>query len=404
MPAPGSNYGYLTADLAGTGGTIKDSNDDFRVTELPAYQPCGEGEHVYLTIEKIGLTTLEAVRRIAAATGVPEREIGYAGMKDAVGVTIQTLSLPRVRPETVTGLQLPGLTVLSAVRHINKLRLGHLKGNRFRVVVRGVCGCHASTIEAIMETLRERGVPNWFGYQRYGIQGNSHLIGSAMLRRDWRLAVDRLIGDPAAVADADWQAAILCYQQGDLRGSLDRMPRHCRSERDVLQRLLSRPDNWEKAFAAVDRRLMKLYLSACQSALFDHTVSMRLSELDRLWLGDLAFKHVNGACFAVEDPQAEALRAASLEISPSGPMFGPGMKQPEGKQFQLEQQVLAEAGMTMQDFSPVGGLKLNGERRPMRVPLGEPEWRLAGSDLLLEFSLPRGSYATSVLREFTKNF
>ena len=100
---------YLTADIPGIGGTIKESPEDFLVEEIPSYLPCGTGEHCYLTIEKRGITTLEAISRIAAALKVPERDIGYAGMKDAVGVTRQTISIQRTTRRRRSALELDGV-------------------------------------------------------------------------------------------------------------------------------------------------------------------------------------------------------------------------------------------------------------------------------------------------------
>ena len=393
---------YLTADIRGTGGVIKEIAEDFVVEEIPAYEPCGSGEHCYLTIEKQGITTLEAIRRIARRLNVPERDMGYAGMKDSVGVTRQTISVQRINPEDVAGRGVDGVRIISAVRHTNKLKLGHLKGNRFLIKVRGVTSPDAAG--SVLDVLQQRGVPNYFGYQRYGAQANSHLIGAAMLSRDWRGAVDHLIGEPEAVRDEQWRAAISAYRQGDIVAALRGMPGHCRSEHDVLQRLASRPDAWEKAFSAVHPRLRKLYLSACQSYLFDRVVELRLAEIDRVMPGDLAWKHVNGACFLVEDVAAEGPRAAQFEISATGPMFGCKMKYPAGAPLELEQQVLTEAGIQAEQFDLGGGLRMEGERRPLRVPLGEPAFRVEADTILLEFSLPRGSYATSVLREITKTF
>lgn len=127
---------YLTAELPGTGGLFKETPGDFLVEEIPLYLPCGEGEHTYALIEKQGITTLEALRRLCRATGAPERDTGYAGMKDARGITRQTVSLPRVTPAEVMGLDIPGIRILSAERHRNKLRLGHLAGNRFLIRLR----------------------------------------------------------------------------------------------------------------------------------------------------------------------------------------------------------------------------------------------------------------------------
>lgn len=395
---------YLTSDLPGIGGTIKESPDDFQVEEIPSYLPCGSGEHCYLTIEKLGISTLEAIRRIAQCLGVPEREVGYAGMKDAVGVTRQTLSIQRVTPEKALTMELDGIKVVAALRHSNKLKIGHLNGNRFRIVIRGVSGIAAQIVPAVVEILGKRGIPNYFGYQRYGAQGNSHLIGAAMLRRDWQGAVDRLIGEQDAVRDEGWAAAIGAYRQGALDEALRLFPRHCRSERDVLQRLLAAPGKYEKAFSAVHPRLKKLYLSAAQSFLFDQTVARRIEQIDEVIAGDLACKHINGACFLVEDVAVETERASAFEISASGPMFGCKMKRPDGAAGTLEQEILEQAGLELSLFDLPGGLRMEGERRPLRVPAGELSWNASGDVVTLEFTLPKGSYATSVVREITKNF
>ena len=393
---------YLTIDIPGTGGIIKETPEDFLVEEVPLYLPCGEGEHTYVTIEKRGLTTLEAVRRISRALGVPDREIGYAGMKDAVGVTRQTVSIPRVSPDVCSALNLPGIAVLASVRHRNKLRLGHLAGNRFRVRVREVGDEASERAEAVLAVLTARGVPNYFGAQRYGLHGNSHLIGRAMVRGEWRTAFDYVIGDPLAMRDERWRGAIEAYRRGDLEESIRLFPGHCRTERDILQRLLKRPDAHEKAFYAIHPRLKKLYLSAYQSSLFDRLLAERLDAFDRVMAGDLAMKHENGACFLVTDAAAEQPRAAAFEISPTGPMFGFRMLFPEGEPRAMEEALLAAEELELSSFNLPGGLAMDGERRPLRVPLREPSAMMDNDALILSFALPRGSYATSVLREVVK--
>lgn len=394
---------YLTADIPGTGGVIKETPEDFLVEEVPLYLPCGEGEHTYAVIEKRGVTTLEALRRIGRALGVSDRDIGYAGMKDAVGVTRQTISIPRVPPGQVSSLELPGIMVLSAALHRNKLRLGHLAGNRFRIRVRGVEKDALGRAEAVLAVLGGRGVPNYFGVQRYGVQGNSARVGRALVRRDFHAAVDCIIGDPSAVRDDRWREAIEAYQRGDIDESIRILPGHCRTERDILQRLARRPDGFEKAFHAVHPRLKKLYLSAFQSALFDRILDERLAGFDRVLAGDLAWKHDNGACFLVTDAAAEAARAEAFEISPTGPLFGFRMSFPEGEPRILEDALLQEEGLTPESFNLPGGLGMEGERRPLRVPLREPETRQDAEGLILSFTLPRGAYATSVLREIMKD-
>jgi tRNA pseudouridine13 synthase len=393
---------YLTAALPGIGGVFKEVHDDFIVHEIPLYLPSGQGEHCYVEIEKRGITTLEAIRRVARALEVAERDIGYAGMKDARGISRQTISIPRVRPEQVLALEIPALRILSARMHGNKLRLGHLAGNRFSILIREVAQDAKERADAIIRVLCQRGLPNWFGEQRYGIQGNSALIGRAILRQDFREAIAALIGKPELVTDERWQEGIAAFRRGEIEESLRLLPSHCRTERDVLQRLLRKPDNHAAAFRAVNPRLQKLFLSACQSALFDQVLAERLESFDRVLEGDLAYKHANGACFLVKDANLEAGRAAGFEISPSGPMFGCKMTLPEGEPRRVEDAILSAEGLSLQEFALPGGTRVEGERRPLRVPLGDPHTTAESEGLRLAFALPKGSYATALLREVMK--
>ncbi len=394
---------YLTAEIPGTGGLFKECDEDFLVTEIPAYLPCGEGEHLYLEIEKRGITTPEALKRISRALGIQERDIGYAGMKDSKGITRQTISLPRIRPELALGLDIQGIRPLNAAFHRNKLKIGHLRGNRFRIRIRDVAeGAFDSATETLC-ILKERGIPNFFGAQRYGVQRNSHLIGAALLRRDFRGAVDALMGDPAGITDQRWREAVERYQQGEYEEAVRLFPGFCRTEREVTQRLVQRPDAFEQAFRAVNPRLQKLYLSALQSWLFDTLLEDRLPTFDILEEGDLAYRHDNGACFLVTDLLAEAPRAARQEISPSGPLFGCKMTLPGAVVREREDALLAGEGLTPEQFNLPGGLRMEGERRPLRILLGEPELTQDANDLILSFTLPKGSYATTVLAEVMKS-
>ncbi|TFG91418.1 MAG: tRNA pseudouridine(13) synthase TruD [Syntrophobacterales bacterium] len=396
-------HAYLTAKLPGIGGVIKEMAEDFVVTEIPLYLPCGEGEHAYVEIEKSGVTTLDAIRRIARSLGISERDIGYAGLKDSRGITRQTLSIPRVETDRLLALSLQGITILSANRHRNKLKLGHLAGNSFTIRVRSVESDALKKATAILAVLTKRGVPNYFGSQRYGGLGNSHLIGRALVRRDFKGAIDAIMGDPAMVRDEHWRQAVETYHRGDLAGSLEHFPGHCRTEREVLQRLIKRPEAFERALDAVSPRLKKLYLSAYQSSLFDRVLEQRLNSLDMVEEGDLAYLHVNGACFLVENSSAEETRAQAFEISPTGPMFGCKMKLPEGKPREAEEKVLQGESLTLADFNLPGGLRMEGERRPLRVPIQNLSTTMDADGLTLNFSLPRGVYATTVLREIMKS-
>jgi tRNA pseudouridine13 synthase len=130
---------------------------------------------------------------------------------------------------------------------------------------------------------------------------------------------------------------------------------------------------------------------------------MRLGSLGQLWPGDLAYKHANGACFLVADPEAEQPRADSFEISPSGPLFGRKVRLAEQQAGLLEQALLEKEQLSLDDFRIGKGLSMEGARRPLRVPLAEPAVMQIDKGLLISFQLPKGSFATAALHEVMKS-
>jgi tRNA pseudouridine13 synthase len=244
-------------------------------------------------------------------------------------------------------------------------------------------------------------MPNRFGDQRYGVLGNSHRVGRALLNGDHAGAIREIIGEPAEILHPDWRAAALAFRAGDLPTALARLPHHCHPERRLLQALCAgQPPR--QAVLSLPRKLLRLYLSAYQSALFDRLVDLRLAALGELWPGDLAWKHVNGASFEVLDADGEQPRADAFEISPTAPLFGGKVRLAAGRAGQLERRLLVAEGLTLDAFRLPGGLAMDGERRPLRVALAEVSVAADGDDLVLAFRLPRGSFATAVLHEVMK--
>lgn len=173
---------------SGASATLKRLNEDFIVTELPLQLPSGEGEHLWLDIEKNGANTAFIALQLADATGVAERDVGYAGLKDRYAITRQWFSiyLPKGETPDLTGLQHPEFKVLTQTRHVKKLRPGDLQGNRFRIVLRDVTG-DREAIEANLKAVASQGVPNYFGAQRFGHDGGNVEQGRAMLAREIRV-------------------------------------------------------------------------------------------------------------------------------------------------------------------------------------------------------------------------
>lgn len=357
----------LTAALPGTGGTFKATPEDFLVEELPAYLPQGEGEHVYVFIEKRDLSTQEAIRALAQHLHLREADVGAAGQKDRQAVTRQWLSLPpgagprsgdALDPAALTGvkLELPrgALTILEASRHRNKLRTGHLRGNRFTLTLRGVQGGDAlPRARAVLEALRASGVPNRYGDQRFGHDGRNVSDALRMLRGELKIA---------------------------------------------------------------DRFRRRFLVSALQSDLFNRYLDARLRDglLATVLPGDVLQKRESGGIFTVADEEIAATQARLDigELAITGPMFGGRMRAPtEGSAAAAREAAalatLAPDEAAQQELFRAMGPLAEGTRRPLLVALGgedpfvtpHPEDPAA---LVLRFSLPPGSYATVVLAEVMK--
>lgn len=341
-PAP---LPFVTADLPGSGGALRATPEDFRVDEVPAYLPSGAGPHLYVRIEKRGRTTRDALRAIAGVLGVPERDAGYAGLKDRDAVTTQWLSFPAAKDPDPRALEASGLTVLEVSRHANKLRPGHVRANRFAVAVRGGALAPARVCAS---ALAERGLPNFFGPQRFGTDGGNARVGRALLTGEATPEARR---------------------------------------------------------AGRDRFLRRLSISAWQSSVFNRWLSERLT--DGLFAsairGDLLKKLDTGGLFTCEDPAVDGPRVARFEVSPAGPMFGHKLRAAEGEAGAREARLLGAEGVGHADLLRGGG-EAEGTRRAARLrvelelePLGD-----GAEGYLARFELPKGSYATVVMRELMK--
>ena len=415
---------YITSELPGIGGRIKQRPEDFLVEETPLYEPSGEGEHLYLFIEKQGLTTSDAIRRIAKAFRVSRREIGYAGLKDKHAVTRQhvSLHLPEndvaADRDSVERLRYhePRLKLLWQARHGNKLRRGHHGGNRFVIYIRGVEPTAVIKARPILQRLEARGVPNYFGEQRFGYRANGQILGRHLLRGDYTSFLDELLGRPEANESESLQNARAAYDRGDIDEALERWPRSLRFDRQALDALRQHRTP-EQAVGMIDEPHRHLLVSALQSTVFNRVVDRRIAEgrFPELIEGDLAWKHDSRAVFAadadaVAADNAPGGRVERLEVSPSGPMWGRGMTRAACEADRIEVEALEAEGLTpeaMEREREAPAVTPGGSRRPMRVRLKDADVSGGldeeGGFVRVAFELPRGAFATVALREVMKN-
>lgn len=400
------DWPYLTGEFPPMVGAVKVRPEDFRVEEIPQYPCSGEGTHTYFAVEKVGMTTLELLRRLSRALDRKQREFGYAGLKDSQAVTQQIMSLEHIEPQRIEALSLEGVKILWTDRHVNKLKLGHLAGNKFQINVRQIDADAESVARQVLNVLARRGVPNYFGEQRFGVRGDSWIMGRAIMREDPKDFVDQFCGRPTDSDREMVRRARQAYDDGQFELAAEIWPGFFHDARRACRILAGNNASYGRAFASIDHKLKRLFLSAYQSYLFNAVLARRIDGLDRMEVGDLAYKHVNGAVFEVVDAAAEQARADQFEISPTGPLYGYRMRFPSGRFEVVEREILQAEGLELDDFRRLKGHKVKGSRRPLRVCMTNLDVG-AGSDddgayLMLKFDLPSGSYATAVLRELMK--
>ncbi len=331
---------FITSELPAVSGRIRAQPEDFVVEEIPAYAPAGRGEHLFVRFRKRGLTTPEAVRRLAEALGVDARAAGWAGLKDRHAVTTQWASFLGASAERAREIALEDLEILEAALHPHKLKPGHVRGNRFVLLLRDAAA-HAEVARAVLARLGRVGVPNYFGEQRFGRGGEN-----VPRARKWLLEGGR--------------------------------PPRGRFERKML-------------------------VSALQASLFNAALAERIRDglFERPVPGDLLRKEDTGGLFTTEDASEAVRRVEAWEVSPTGPMYGARMRWPLDEAARRERDLLERQGVTEADLRRFGRLG-EGTRRPLRVRPESVVLSAEGPDLRLAFELPSGAYATCVTREILK--
>lgn len=409
---------YLSAEIPGVGGRLRDEPEDFRVDEEPLYRPYGEGEHLYLRIEKRNEATSHALDTLARALGVRRRALACAGLKDRRAVTTQWVSVhdPGARLAVDPGEVRPGLRILEVGRHTNKLRRGHLAANRFTITVRGGTN-HAADAGATLERLARLGVPNRAGQQRFGMRENNHLVGRHYLLGDFESMLDELLApDPEHERDDDEPRRL--YALDRFAEARDAFPKSARAERAALG-LLAAGRPARDACRAVERDQRAFWLTALQSAIFNHVLDERLERgaLATIEPGDVAMLFGagrKGPTFLVSEQDAAdpdtVARVERLEVTATGPLWGPRMQQAAGAVAERERAALEAFGIDEQAinaFTEREGVDLMpGARRPLRALLRNPGVE-AGEDergpyLRCRFTLSPGAFATIVMDEVMK--
>jgi len=333
---------FLYPDLEPVWGRIKSRPEDFVVDEVPAYEFSGKGDHLLVQIRKRGWPMEQLLKHLETTLKVRPAEIGYAGLKDKMAVTSQWLSLPLSCEALLPEVECDSAKVLDVTRHENKLRTGHLRGNRFRILLRGAPEKALPRATALMQCVSQSGMLNSYGRQRFGRNLEAARVGLDVVRGTMQVS------------------------------GMSRMKR-------------------------------KFNISAIQSYLFNLYVQIRIKEgkLRQVVEGDILKKSDTGGMFIVEDAMREQPRLDRGEVLVTGPIFGKKMKRGRLEAHHLEMKALGRLQLSLGSFDGFHTLGA-GTRRPLLSFPRDSTAQYVPKGIELSFFLPKGTYATELLRELMK--
>lgn len=388
---------FLSSEEKRVKGEIKQNASDFRVEEIgldgavfeldKSIERVSSGsKFVHFILQKEDWSTPDAAREIAKRLRISPKRINYAGTKDKKAVTTQLMSAYGARREDVLGLKILGMKILGAWNSDEKIEMGELLGNRFRIKAGGEIDA-----EIINEIYAELGgkFPNYFGPQRFGgSRGNTHLIGEKLIQSDLRGAVEEYLlnyeGETNAYAI---EARKKLREEMDYRNALTYFPKHLKLERLLLLGLAENPRDYAGALRRLPRQVLLLFVHAFQSHLFNIVLSERIKE----GLETEEAEYYCGEKYGFPDLEKKTEKGWLV-----GKIIGY-----ETETNEREKELLERFGIRKEDFRMRALPEINskGTYRTLLAPMKDFRYK----ENVFSFSLPSGSYATSALREFIKD-
>jgi len=338
---------------------FKQSARDFVVDEIPLYEFSGEGEHLVLHIRKKNLSTIELVSILAKYLGIKNKDIGYAGLKDKHAMTKQYISLHKKHEQRLDEFDHESIKILSKTYHNNKIRIGHLSSNRFYIRLKKVNPTDAKKIDEALKTISTQGMPNFFGYQRFGKDGDNHIDGEKIAKgekKERNVKIRKLL-------ISSYQSHLFNLW---LSRRLEINSLVSSFSLDELETLLNMPKNEIKKLKQQDHPF-------------------------KLIEGDLMEHYPHGRLFEFDQSEHDFDRFNKRDISVTGLLCGKKVKISTGLARDIEK-----------DFDDE--INADGARRYAWVYPTDVEGRFNAQEAQYElnFTLPKGSYATVLIEEIAK--
>lgn len=367
---------YFITDTKGTFGKLRSTPEDFFVEELQLETTVNaSGDYTHFTLEKNNWDTLRAIKEIARRLKVSQKRFGFAGTKDKRAVTGQKVSVWKVGEDQLRQLKIKDIRLLNFKKSDERVSLGDLYGNRFKINVRGTVAENAELDGLLKKTVSQMertGIPNYFGYQRFGtIRPNTHLVGKELVKGDIRGAVLAYLANPCEGEREDaYNARRDIGETGDYKTALKLFPKRLNYERSMLDALSKNENDYAGALRRLPKKLRWMLVHAYQGYLFNRVLSRTLEK--------------------------------NIE-SVSIPLFGCETLFTPGEQGDIEMDVIEKEEINLENFdiASMPELTMEGQLRDAFIKI-HPKFTVDGESYTCEFDLPKGSYATVALRELMK--
>lgn len=417
---------YVTS-ANGTGGTLRQDINDFIVEEITNREEEDTGKYLILELKKSNWETHHLIRDLSRKLGISQKRIGFAGTKDKRAVTTQKISIYDINPEDLNNIFLKDVEMYIIGRSNKSVELGDLTGNEFNITVRDIdldVDEVYTQLENITKEIRKTGgVPNFFGVQRFGsTRPVTHLVGESLVRGDPEDAALKYIAAAfPEEPDNTKSARNYVYETRDYIEGLKQYPLRLRYERSMMDYLIKNPDDYTGAFNVLPRNIQRIFVHAYQSYIFNRIVCQRIKEgvpLNQAVVGDIVcFKNKAGL---PDTSRLQNVTAANINgmnnlikrrrAFVTAPLIGYQTEFSSGKPGEIEKKVFDETGLSVDDFKvpSTPDLASKGVRREILLHT-EPAFEAENDELnpgkskaILDFILPKGSYATTLLREYMK--
>jgi len=416
-----------STDTDGLGGQLRQEVEDFVVKEVTNRSEGNEGKYLILELVKSDWDTHHLTRTLAKILQISQKRISVAGTKDKRALTTQKISIFDVDASEIEKIHLKDIELKVLGRSRKSIELGDLWGNNFIITIRNIAHSYEETEKLLEKTTNEittqGGVPNFFGIQRFGsVRPVTHLVGEAIVEGDFEKAAMLYIAEPFPDEPEETkEARKLVKETRDFKEGLKTYPLRLGHERAMMNHLIANPEDFAGSFLVLPKNLYRMFVHGYQSYIYNTILCHRIEKglpLNQAVEGDIVcFKNEIGLpdSSKTENVTAKTVNAMNRLIKRNrafitAPLPGYDTEFASGIPGEIEQEVLKELKVLLEGFNieKMPEMSSKGTRREILLQV-EPEFKVAEDELnlgkskaVLEFMLPKGSYATTVLREYMK--